>query len=98
MNGSLYNNPTFPNNDDNDLISNQTTNNLQNNVLDLLNQNIGKKIKVFFSSFQDKVFDGIIEFIGKDFFVIKNPEKQTWYLIKIASLDYIEFEEKINYF
>lgn len=46
---------------------------------------------------RDKVFTGIIEQAGKDHIIISNPQDGKWYLLLLIYLNYVEFEERINY-
>ena len=108
MNGNLYQNPTFPNNEE--VISTPINTNVystlvpmeQSYIENILRLNQGKKIKAYVSypdssSWQNKVYEGIIEQAGRDHLIISEPGKDTWYLIRLIYLDYVEFDEKINY-
>ena len=106
MNGSYYQNPTFPNNDiiiKDDIITNSDYNySEQSYIENILRFNKGKKIKAYVSypdssSWQNKVYEGIIEQAGKDHLIIKEDASNTWYLIRIIYLDYVEFNEEIKY-
>lgn len=46
---------------------------------------------------QDRVFEGIIEQSGKDHLIVSNPNTGEWYLILMIYLDFVTFEEPINY-
>ena len=46
---------------------------------------------------QDRVFNGIIEQAGRDHIIVSNPETGEWYLILMIYLDFVTFEEPINY-
>jgi len=107
MNGTYYQNPTFPTNNygtppnnisinDNNLYSEQSY------IENILRMNIGKKIKAYVSypdssAWQNKVYEGIIEGSGRDHLIIKDTTNQLWYLIRIIYLNYVEFPEPINY-
>ncbi len=111
MNGNLYQNPTFPMNslsDDNTIIPINTNvyskqlNMEQSYIENILRMNQGKKIKAYVSypdssSWQNKVYEGIIEQAGRDHLIISDPKTGMWYLIRLIYLDYVEFDEKINY-
>lgn len=105
MNGNYYPNPTFPNN-------NYPVNNVNENVIalpqeqsfieNILRLNKSKKIKAYVSypdssAWQNKVYEGILEEAGKDHLIIRDPISNTWYLIRIIYLNYVEFMEPINY-
>lgn len=112
MNGSLYQNPTFPNNADNlekTIIDTPNNSNIYQNlpmeqsyVENILRMNKGKKVKAYVSypdssSWQNKVYEGIIEQAGRDHLIISDSKSGNWYLIRLIYLDYVEFDEKINY-
>ena len=39
----------------------------------------------------------VIEQAGRDHLIISDPSTGKWYLILMIYLDYVEFEEKVNY-
>ena len=83
MNGTYYPNPTFP-------------------IENILRLNKGKKAKVFCSfpdsnEWRDRIYDGIIEQSGKDHLVMSSPERGDWYLIPMIYVNWVEFEEPINF-
>ncbi len=108
MNGTYYQNPTFPT---------ATSNNYQDNIVpvgqqdlpmeqsyieNILRLNKGKKIKAYVSypdsiDWKDSVYTGIIEQAGRDHLIISDPSTGKWYLILMIYLNYVEFEERINY-
>lgn len=107
MNGTYYQNPTFPA---------ATTSNYQDNIVPVVNDltmeqsyienilrlNKGKKVKAYVSypdsiDWKDSVYTGIIEQAGRDHLIISDPTTGKWYLILMIYLNYVEFEEKINY-
>ena len=66
----------------------------------ILRLNKGKKTKIYITipnSKEEKIFEGILETVGKDHIIMSNPSTGEWYLIPIIYLNYIIFEEKINY-
>ena len=70
----------------------------EKNIEDILKQNKGKVTKIHTTINDDnKIFNGIIEESTKDAIVISSPSNGKWYLIKIDYIDFIEFEESINY-
>ena len=107
MNGTYYQNPTFPaattsNYQDtivpvgNDLPMEQSY------IENILRLNKGKKVKAYVSypdsiDWKDSVYTGIIEQAGRDRLIISDPTTGKWYLILMIYLNYVEFEEKINY-
>ena len=107
MNGTYYQNPTFPT---------ATTNNYQDNIVpvgteltmeqsyieNILRLNKGKKVKAYVSypdslDWKDSIYNGTIEQAGRDHLIIRNPETGKWYLILMIYLNFVEFDESINY-
>ena len=108
MNGTYYQNPTFPT---------ATSNNYKDNIVpvgqqdlpmeqsyieNILRLNKGKKIKAYVSypdsiDWKDSVYTGIIEQAGRDHLIVSDPSTGKWYLILMIYLNYVEFEERINY-
>ena len=106
MNGTYYPNPTFPSNMNNftpDLeVSTNTMPMEQSYIENILRLNKGKKAKVFCSfpdsnEWRDRIYDGIIEQSGKDHLVMSSPERGDWYLIPMIYVNWVEFEEPINF-
>lgn len=74
----------------------------QSYIENILRLNRGKKARLHVTvpgsvEWQDRVFDGIIEQAGKDHVILSNPQTGEWYLILIIYLDFVTFEEPINY-
>ena len=62
----------------------------------------GKKVKVYASypdsnEWRDKIYTGIIEQSGRDHLILSDPSTGLWYLIRMLYVNYIEFDERINY-
>lgn len=108
MNGTFYQNPTFPTivntlNDSN--MSSSTLEDIpmqQSYIENILRHNKGKKVKAYVSfpdskDWKDKVFEGIVEQAGRDHLIISDPNTGRWYLILMIYLDYVEFFEPIAY-
>ena len=103
MNGTYYQNPTFPGNNVND--SNTSSEITKQNqpyylsVDNLIKYNKGKKVKIFvlFPNNTGKEYDGIIDTIGTDFIIIQDKINNSWLLIKKQYINYIEFNEPIIY-
>ena len=114
MNGTYYQNPTFPGAGNEDEMNNYTSNimpigstpamNLpmeQSYIENILRLNKGKRAKVYVSfpdstSWRDKVFDGLVEQAGRDHLVMSGIDGK-WFLIPMIYLNYVEFNEKIDY-
>lgn len=110
MNGNYYQNPTFPTiEEDQKIITPPNNINYvsafpieQSYIENILRQNKGKRINAYVSypdssSWQNKVYSGIIEDAGRDHLIISEPSTGNWYLIRLIYLDYAEFMEKINF-
>ena len=113
MNGNYYQNPTFPTNQAPMPVQNPTSppGNIssssmmpieQSYIENILRLNKGKIGRFYMSfpdsvEFKDKVFTGIIEQSGRDHIIISDPSTGRWYLLLLIYLDYVEFDEKINY-
>ena len=112
MNGNFFGNPTFPTNTTNNA-ANMTSppgnysyiESLpmeQSYIENILRLNKGKKVKAYFSypdstEWRDKVYDGVIEEAGRDHLIMSDPKTGDWYLLRMIYLDYVTFEERINY-
>jgi spore germination protein Q len=74
----------------------------QSFIENILRMNRGK-LATFYMSFsdslewRDKSFTGIIEQSGRDHIIISDPKTGKWYLLLLIYLDYVVFDEKINY-
>ena len=108
MNGNFFQNPTFPGNETNQItppgnISSEQVLSIEQRLMEnILRRKRGKKVKAYVSypessAWQNKVYDGIIEQAGRDHLIIRDIKDNTYYLIKMIYLNYIEFDEKINY-
>lgn len=108
MNGNYFQNPTFPGSSNNQItppgnISNEQTLTMEQSLIEnILRLNKGKKVKAYVSypessAWQNKIYDGIIEQAGRDHLIIRDVKNGVWYLIRMIYLNYVEFEEKINY-
>jgi len=76
--------------------------NEQSYIENILRLNRGKKARFHITvpgsvEWQDRVFEGIIEQAGKDHIIVSNPTTGEWYLIILIYLDFVTFEEPINY-
>lgn len=113
MNSNYTNNPIFPNQSSfpNQQFPNQNGFNIQQNNLEdfeqsyienILRLNRGKKVEVYSTfpdanEWRDKIFSGIIEESGRDHLILSNPATGDWYLILMIYINYIKFDERINY-
>lgn len=74
----------------------------QSYIENILRMNKGKKAKFHVTvpgsvEWQDRVFEGIIEQSGRDHIIVSNPSTGEWYLILMIYLDFVTFEEPINF-
>lgn len=74
----------------------------QSYVENILRLNKGKLAKVYMTfenneRWNAKVFTGIIEAAGRDHLIISDPNTGKRYLLLMVYLDYVEFDEEINY-
>jgi len=71
-------------------------------VENILRLNRGKIARVYMtfegrSEDKVKVFEGIIEAAGRDHIIISDPQTGRRYLLLMVYLDYVEFDEEIEY-
>lgn len=74
----------------------------QSYIENILRLNKGKKVTVYASyadslEWKDRIFKGIIEQSGRDHLILSDPTTGKWYLLLMIYIDYVEFDEKINY-
>ena len=74
----------------------------QSYIENILRLNRGKIATFYFSfpdsvDWRDKTFTGIIEAAGRDHIIISDPNTGKWHLLLMIYLNYVDFEEKINY-
>lgn len=105
-NNYVPNNVSFP--PQNDYIQNTNYTNIndlyneQSYIENILRMNKGKFGR-FYCTFpdsndwRDSVFNGIIEQAGRDHLIVTNPNTGKTYLILMIYLNYVEFDDKINY-
>ncbi len=74
----------------------------QSYIENILRLNKGKRVRAFFSfpdsnEWKDKIFTGIVEEAGRDHLILSDPTTGNWYLLLMIYLNYVEFDERINY-
>ncbi|WP_419761848.1 spore coat protein GerQ [Caldalkalibacillus salinus] len=74
----------------------------QSYVENILRFNRGKMARVYQTfeynpEWPARVFTGVIEAAGRDHIILSNPETGRHYLLLMVNLDYVEFEEPIEY-
>lgn len=110
MNGSFFSNPTFPNAQTNNKVisppGNVNSTSIfpleQSLIENILRLNKGKRVRVYASypdsnEWRDKIYTGIIEESGRDHLILSDPSTGNWWLIRMLYVNYVEFDEKINY-
>lgn len=71
-------------------------------IENILRLNRGKRVRAYFTyenneQWNAKTFTGILQEAGKDHLVIADPQSGKWYLLLMIYLDYVEFDEQIEY-
>lgn len=74
----------------------------QSYIENILRLNKGKKVRVHMTfpdsnEYRDREFVGIIEQAGRDHLILSDPSTGTWNLLLMIYVDFISFDEKINY-
>ena len=74
----------------------------QSYIENILRMNKGKKVTVHMTfpdseQFKDREFSGIIEQSGRDHIILSEPSTGKWYLLLMIYVDFITFDEPINY-
>jgi spore germination protein Q len=71
-------------------------------IENILRLNLGKIATVYMtfennSQWNAKVFKGVVEAAGRDHIIISDPKTGMRYLLLMVNLDYITFDEELNY-
>ncbi len=74
----------------------------QSYIENILRLNKGKQVRVHMTfpdsnEFRDREFKGIIEQSGRDHIILSDPKNGTWELLLMIYVDFISFDEPINY-
>ena len=74
----------------------------QSYIENILRMNKGKKVRVHITipgseQFKDREFAGIIEESGRDHIILSEPSTGKWQLLLMIYVDFISFDEAINY-
>ena len=74
----------------------------QSYIENILRLNLGKTVSVYMnfenSQWGSKIFKGVLEAAGKDHIIISDASSGMRYLLVSIYLDYITFDEEINYY
>lgn len=104
-NNTVPNQQSVPSYEQTQTMPNMMYNNIpaeQSYVENILRLNRGKMASFHITvpgsvEWQDRVFSGIIEQAGRDHIIVSNPNNGQWYLILMIYLDFVTFEEPIEY-
>ena len=104
-NNTVPNQQSVPSYEQSQTMPNMMYNNIpaeQSYVENILRLNRGKMARFHVTvpgsvEWQDRVFSGIIEQAGRDHIIVSNPSTGEWYLILMIYLDFVTFEEPIEY-
>ncbi|WP_438446435.1 spore coat protein GerQ [Gorillibacterium sp. sgz5001074] len=75
----------------------------QSYIENILRLNLGK-IGTFYMTYENnrewnaKIFRGRVEAAGRDHIIISDPQSGTRFLLLMVNLDYVTFDEELNYF
>lgn len=112
MNNNYYPNPSFPSNDNlgnntGQMMPPSTQANFplpteQSYIENILRLNRGKVGTFYFTypdsvDWRDRAVTGVIEASGRDHIIVSDPKDGRWYLLLLIYLDYVTFDERINY-
>ncbi|MGL4819270.1 MAG: spore coat protein GerQ [Bacilli bacterium] len=72
-------------------------------IENILRMNKGKVATIYMSfpnanQWQSKIFKGVIEAAGRDHIIISDPNVGTRFLLLTIYLDYVTFDDEINYY
>ncbi|MBO8170531.1 MAG: spore coat protein GerQ [Bacillaceae bacterium] len=72
-------------------------------IENILRLNLGKVATIYMTfenneEWNAKVFRGVLEAAGRDHIIISDPKTGRRYLLLMVNLDYITFDEELNYF
>ena len=74
----------------------------QSYIENILRLNRGKKVRIHMTfpdstEWRDKEFTGVIEQSGRDHIILSEPSTGKWQLLLMIYVDFITFDERINY-
>lgn len=109
MNNNYYGKPIFPSNNVTPPGNQNYTSyqpmalpSEQSYIENILRLNKGKQVRVHMTfpdsnEYRDLEFKGIIEQSGRDHLILSDPNSGTWELLLMIYVDFISFDEPINY-
>lgn len=81
---------------------NQEYYNEQSYIENILRLNLGKTVNIYMnfenSQWGSKIFKGVLEAAGKDHIIISDPATSMRYVLLNIYLNYITFDEEIDYY
>ncbi|WP_449355013.1 spore coat protein GerQ [Virgibacillus natechei] len=71
-------------------------------IENILRLNRGERVRVYMTfenndQWNAQVFTGVLEAAGRDHIILSDPQSGKRYLLLMVYLDYVEFEDEINY-
>lgn len=74
----------------------------QSYIENILRLNRGEEVTVYMtfpegSDWQSRTFKGVIEAAGRDHLILSDPQTNKRYLLLMVYLDYVVFDDEINY-
>ena len=71
-------------------------------IENILRLNLGKVATIYMtfennSQWNAKIFRGVLEAAGRDHIIISDPQTGMRYLLLMVNLDYVTFDEELNY-
>lgn len=73
----------------------------QSYIENILRDNLGKVATVYMnfenSQWGSKIFKGVLKGAGKDHIILKDIQSETRYILLMVYLDYVTFDERIEY-
>lgn len=104
MNNGYYN-PNIPNNPITFNPGDYTNTDLpleQSYIENILRLNKGKVASFYMTypdsnEWRDRIFTGVVEQAARDHIVVSDPKTGKWFLLPAIYLDFIVFDEEINY-
>lgn len=80
----------------------QSLSNEDSYIENILRLNLGKPVSIYMnfenSQWGSKIFKGILEAAGKDHIIISDSQTNMRYLLLTIYLNYVTFDEEINYY
>ena len=95
MNGTYYPNPTFPTSSLNDEENLNNNNDKTLNTIDDFLYNYKEKELYILTTFNEEKYVGKLKYIYSDYIIIRNIEKEKWYIIPLKNINIIELNTNL---